>query len=210
MKMMTREEKALFCEQTACLFSPPDEEMIDQVLEKEGPLFFDGAVRDTGGDDDFLKNFLVEGERAIVLEELKRSYGALFSQGEGGTLSLVESYYKPWSLDRRSSLPFAKDRGLLMGDPALHVLALYRECGLELPEEFRGCPDHIALELEFLSYLYRWMGDREVGRFVHDHLDWVPLLREGCEKGDTHPFYRALIELVDLFLKNERKRLEKA
>ena len=97
-----------------------------------------------------------------------------------------------------------------MGDSALHVSALYRECGLEPDEEFRGCPDHIALELEFLSYLYRWMGDREIGRFIDDHLDWVSLLKEELGKVDPHPFYRRLIETVDLFLKDERERLESA
>ena len=49
-----------------------------------------------------------------------------------------------------------------MGDSAMHLLEIYRQCGLEVAEEFKGCPDHIVLELEFLSYLYRWATDMEV------------------------------------------------
>jgi hypothetical protein len=35
-----------------------------------------------------------------------------------------------------------------MGDSALHLLEVYHHCGLEASKEFKGCPDHIAMELE--------------------------------------------------------------
>jgi len=39
---------------------------------------------------------------------------------------------------------------------------------LEISEEFRGAPDHLAVELEFLGCLYRWRTDEEVERFLRD------------------------------------------
>ena len=50
-------------------------------------------------------------------------------------------------------------------------------------------PDHIVIELEFLSYLYQEAGDVEIKRFIEDHLDWIPFLKESFEKAHAHPFY---------------------
>jgi TorA maturation chaperone TorD len=96
-----------------------------------------------------------------------------------------------------------------MGDSALHLSAVYQQLGLRVADEFQGKPDHIVMELEFLSYLYRWTSDREVERFIADHLDWIPLLKGKLEKVHPHPFYSSLSEVLDLFLRKERERLEK-
>jgi TorA maturation chaperone TorD len=96
-----------------------------------------------------------------------------------------------------------------MGDAALHLASLYRHCGLEVADEFQGCPDHLVMELEFLSYLYRWAGDGEIKRFIEDHLDWVPLLKDEFRRRQPHPFYLSALEVLDLFLNQERERLEK-
>lgn len=95
-----------------------------------------------------------------------------------------------------------------MGDSALHLLEIYRLCDLEVEEEFRSCPDHLALELEFLSYLYRWATDIEIKKFIKDHLDWILLLKEEFKQVHAHPFYASALEILDLFLNKERKRLE--
>ena len=121
---------------------------------------------------------------------------------------MVESFYKPWTLDPHCPLPFASGKGLLMGDSALHLLEVYHHCGLEVSEEFKGCPDHIAMELEFLSYLYQWATDTEIKTFIEDHLDWIPLLKEDVEHCHAHPFYMSVLEILELFLNHEKKRLE--
>jgi TorA maturation chaperone TorD len=64
------------------------------------------------------------------------------------------------------------------------------------------------LELEFISTLYRCATDLEVEQFIKDHLDWIPLLKEEIERSDPHPFYRSALGVLDLFLGQERKRLE--
>ena len=95
-----------------------------------------------------------------------------------------------------------------MGDSALHLLEIYHQCGLEVSEEFKGCPDHIAMELEFLSYLYQQATDIEIKTFIEDHLDWIPLLREEFNRFHPHRFYGSTLEVLDLFLNKERERLE--
>ena len=95
-----------------------------------------------------------------------------------------------------------------MGDSAVHLLEIYRQCGLEISEEFKGCPDHIAMELEFLSYLYQWATDVEIKMFIRDHLDWIPSLREEVERLHAHSFYVSALGALDLFVNKEKERLE--
>jgi len=95
-----------------------------------------------------------------------------------------------------------------MGDSALHLLEIYHQCGLEASEEFKSCPDHIAMELEFLSYLYQWATDIEIRKFIEDHLDWIPLLKEEFRWVHPHSFYVSVLAVLELFLNRERERLE--
>ena len=161
-----------------------------------------------GRDSGLLKGFLTEGDPGTLLKDLGEEYSRLFSELSEESISLVESFYKPWTLDPHCTLPFASQRGFLMGDSALHLLEIYRQCGLEAADEWKGAPDHLVLELEFLSTLYRRATDREVEQFIKDHLDWIPLLKEEMDRSDPHPFYRSALEVLDLFLGQERKRLE--
>ena len=150
----------------------------------------------------------MEGNPEVLLKDLSEAYESLFLGLKGEGVSLVESYYKPWTLDPNCPLPFASSKGLVMGDSALHLLEIYSLCNLEVAQEFKSCPDHIVLELEFLSYLYRWATDSEIKRFIEDHLDWIPLLREELKRVHPHSFYMSILEVLDLFLKRERDRLE--
>jgi TorA maturation chaperone TorD len=161
-----------------------------------------------GNGENLLKGFLMEGKLEDFLSDLKNEYGRLFSEISGKGVSLVESFYKTWTQDPHCPLPFASERGLLMGDSALHLSAVYQQCGLEVADEMSGRPDHLVAELEFLSYLYRWMSDREVKRFIEDHLDWIPLLKEEFKRVNPHPFYASAIEVLDIFINRERNRLE--
>ena len=207
MKEMTNEEKERFSEMLACLFSPPDREMVEQVHQGNIYSFFHHYFQIWGEDMDILKVFLIEGGPEIIFRDLKEEYARLFSSKAGREkISLVESFYKPWSQDPHYPLPFATEKGLLMGDSALHLLALYQQCGLEVGEEHRGMPDHLVIELEFLSFLYRWKTDKGIKRFIEDHLDWITLLREELKECHCHPFYRSALEVLILFLHKEKER----
>jgi putative dimethyl sulfoxide reductase chaperone len=206
---MTSQEKEYFCQLLAHLFSPPDGEMVKQIQQGNIHSFFRRYVPSWQGNVDLLRGFLIEGEFEVLLKDLEHEYRRLFSDVKGEGVSLIESLYKPWTLDPCCSLSFATSKGLVMGDSALHLFDVYRRCGLEVDETFGGHPDHLVMELEFLSYLYRLATDIEIKRFIEDHLDWIPLLREALVRHHPHSFYLSLSEILDLFLKTERERLER-
>ncbi len=205
---MLPEEKRLFCQIMASLFSPPDREITREVIEGRVSSFFKKYIETWGGNETLLKGLSLDGHPEKIFEDLMGEYRRLFEDGEGEKISLIESYYKPWTQDAFCSLPFAKEKGYLMGDSALHLLMLYQHCGLEVSDLFKGMPDHLVLELEFLSFLYQRAGDQEIKRVIEDHFDWIPLLQEECKKVQAHPFYLTLTELLQLFINFEKGRLE--
>jgi TorA maturation chaperone TorD len=182
--------------------------MVKQIRKGVTCSFLQRCIGFWGGDLDLLKGLLIEGDPENFLKELEEEYDRLFSGLNGKGISLVESFYKPWTQDPHCTLPFASARGLLMGDSGLHLLEIFRQCGLEIANEFRGSPDHLVMELEFLSFLYRWATDLEIKQVIEDHLDWIPLLKEEIERSYPNPFYRSVLEILDLFLGKERERLE--
>jgi TorA maturation chaperone TorD len=206
---MSPEENGLFCQIMASLFSPPDREIIKELIGGRLSTFFKQHVKAWGEDESLLKGLTLKGHPEKIFEDLKSEYHRLFIDEEGEKISLVESFYKPWTRDALCSLPFAKETGYLMGDSALHLLALYQHCGLEVSDPFKGLPDHLVLELEFLSFLYHRATDQEVQYVIEDHFDWIPLLKESCKKAQAHPFYISLTDILDLFIASEKERLEK-
>lgn len=205
---MMNQEKEYFCQLLAALFYPPDVELVKQIRQRTLYSFFEEYIESQGEEKDILKGFIEKERSENLLEELKDEYDRLFSGLSQDSISLAESSYKPWTEDPHCPLPFASERGLLMGDSALHLLEIYNQCGLEASEEFKGCPDHMAMELEFLSYLYRWATDVEIKMFIKDHLNWIPLLKEELDGRHPHPFYVSALEVLSLFLDRERERLE--
>ncbi len=205
---MTNREKEYFCQLLASLFYPPDLELVKQMHQRTLFTFFEKYIESIGGQKNILKGFLNEEGAENLFEDLRKEYDRLFSGLSQDSVSLAESFYKPWTADPHCPLPFASERGLLMGDSALHLLEVYHQCGLEASGEFKGCPDHLAMELEFLSYLYRWATDIEIKMFIEDHLNWISLLKEEMDQRHPHPFYVGVLEILVLFLKRERERLE--
>jgi TorA maturation chaperone TorD len=201
--------KAFLCQILSSLFCPPDQAGVEQVNRGHLYGFFKNVLQSWGEETEILKGFLTQSPPPMLLLELKDDYDCLFSDTGNERISLVESFYKPWTQDPHCSLPFAKERGFFMGDSAVHLSTLFRQCGIEVSGPFKGIPDHLVIELEFLSYLYQEAGDREIKRFIEDHLDWIHFLREGFERAHAHPFYVSLIEVLDLFINFEKRRLEK-
>jgi TorA maturation chaperone TorD len=206
---MTNREKGDFCALAASLLAPPNGETVGQLKQREIQSLLEENIREWGGDPRLLAGLADEKNSEGDLAALQREYERLFASLPGQRISLVESTYKPWTGDGSCSLAFAGDKGLLMGDAALHMQGIYRRWSLEVPEEFRGTPDHLLLELEFLSLLYHSATREQIQGFIEDHLDWVPDLKERVNKADPHPFYQYAVELINLFLLNERKE-EKA
>jgi TorA maturation chaperone TorD len=204
MDSMNPEEKGRFCAALAVLFSPP-EESLEEFIQTAAPAGEEAGVApaETTGST---SNLFSGSDFDRLLADLRREYDRLFGDLRGERISLVESTYKPWTRDKTCTLSMAGEKGLLMGDSALHLLAICRALCLEVPEEFRGTPDHLVLELELLSWLYRTGTESQVRRFVADHLDWIPDLQRNLEEAGAHPFYREAAEKLALFLTGEKER----
>jgi TorA maturation chaperone TorD len=183
--------------------------LIDELRKDDVFSFLANAVKSWGEDPSLLGGLQMNGSPDDLHSELQREYDRLFSGGGEESVSLVESPYKPWTRDGECRLPFAREKGLLQGDSALHMAAIFQSSGVEVPEPFRGCPDHLVLELEFLSALYGQATDQEVRQFIQDHLDWIPRLKKDLIRFQPHPFYLSAVEMLDLFLTHERDRLER-
>jgi TorA maturation chaperone TorD len=206
---MNNQEKESFCQVMASLFYNPDFDLATKIYQGDLYSFFENYVQRWKRNGDLSKGFLMQGDAEQIFGDLEAAYERLFAGVGSEEIPLIESCYKPWTQDPQCPLPFASEKGLLMGDSALHLSALYRHCSLEVADEFKGCPDHLVMELEFLSYLYRWASDGAIKRFIEDHLDWVPLLRDESKRLQPHPFYASALNVLDLFLNKERERLEK-
>jgi TorA maturation chaperone TorD len=201
--------KAFLCQILSSFFCPPDQAGVEQVHQGRLYGFFKNVSQSWGGEMEMLKGFLTQSPPPVLRQELEEEYDRLFSDTGKERISLVESFYKPWTQDPHCSLPFAKERGFLMGDSAVHLSTLFQQWGIEVLGPFKGMPDHLVIELEFLSYLYEEAGDKEIRQFIEDHLDWIHFLREASEEAHAHPFYVSLIEVLDLFINRETRRLEK-
>jgi len=206
---MTPRQKAYLCELMAGLFSPPEREVIDEIRKGDVFSFLTDAMKSWVGDPALLIGLQTGGSPQDLYFELQGEYDRLFSGKGEKSVSLVESPYKLWTQDQECRLSFAREKGLLRGDSALHMAAIFRDSGAEVPQGFDACPDHLVMELEFLSALYAEATDRQVRQFIQDHLDWVPQLKKEMMRFQPHPFYLSAVELLDLFLNHERDRLER-
>lgn len=115
----------------------------------------------------------------------------------------IESIYRQWTLDNTSEMPFAKEKGYLMSDFALHMQALYAQYQLSIPEEYTSMPDHLCLELEFCAFLIENKDREHHTIFINEHLNWVDELYQDAVKQDIPIFYRQVIQVIAEFLKYE-------
>lgn len=111
----------------------------------------------------------------------------------------------------------------LMGDSTMEVLQLYAESGVK--HEGDEPPDHIAIELEFMSFLEgkiaRAIGESKQAeladffairsRFFNRLLaSWAPILGNILKEQATLAFYRDLGECLVGFISAEQQRLQKS
>jgi TorA maturation chaperone TorD len=203
MMTMTSEQKERFCLLAAALLAPPDRLLETDLEQPELRAELKEAVTDWGDPEDLLSPFFTQPGTRPALSLLAEEYDRLFLDPEGEMVSLVESTYKPWLTDATGDAAYNGSKGLLMGDPALHMEDLYRGFSIEASEELSTMPDHLVAELEFLALLFRAGNTEHAAQFVEDHLDWVKALEKEIAGVAVHSFYRKALSLVGLFLTNE-------
>lgn len=111
----------------------PGEELIENLLN-------DGFLgnMDSQEAEELEKYIRSFGSQDELLLELQKDYTRLCFVSKPRLVPLFESVYK---------------EGKLYQDSTFDIARLYDEAGLRLGEEFKLPPDHITLELEFMSYL---------------------------------------------------------
>ena len=117
---------------------------------------------------------------------------------------------------------YLEDDRLVWGNTTVEALEIYREAGLKVSDDFRDVPDHIAAELEFVSYLISSQlkasekSDNErlskmlsiQDRFLADHLlKWSISFFDMVTESTGSTFYRESSALARKFMKAEISRL---
>jgi TorA maturation chaperone TorD len=140
------EAKATLYSLLAKALNYPDDQLADTIANGEFAAALAGALEALGHDPagrdvrQFGKNIRRKpNSRKKLLLELEKDYTWMFFASKPRVAYLFESVYR---------------EGKLLQDSTFDMAGLYRDAGLVLNEDFRLPPDHIAVELEFLSFLF--------------------------------------------------------
>lgn len=201
---MTRQERSRIYAILAGAFAPPTPELAVMVETGELRRVLTHALGN--GKAPRLQSLEIAQSWELVLAELQSEYYRLF-QDPKQHVELAESVYKPWAPAQLAGTPLAKRTGLLMGEPADHLQALYQACGLEVPAAFAGRPDHAALELEFMSLLSEQYSKADQLQFLKDHLDWIPSLSVMLTGYEPKPFYPTVLYATSVWIAREARHL---
>lgn len=120
---------------------------------------------------------------------------------------------------------YLDDAKNVMGESTARVATFYQSCGLKLADDFHELPDHIAVELEFMSYLAHKQseattaGDRDgASRLTGLQrqfqslflIPWLePFTSAIIEDGES-PFYRAIARCTASFVNADYAALIRA
>jgi len=156
-----------------------------------------------GGLQAELANLKEELVKPGILLELEKDYTRMCFSSKPRMVYLFESVYK---------------EGKLYDESTFQIARLYYDAGLKVEESFRLPPDHIAVELEFMSFLtFKEMeGIRSADRKIEDYAvelqksalknhvkDFALSVAERMEKHAGTTFYRFTARLMTAFFSNE-------
>ncbi len=189
-------------------FKEPTEEFAGDI--KSGRLlnYFRDVFPSLGLDVSKLEGLSISGD---IYAKLCEEYKRLFVGPLPPHIVPVESVYKKWTNDPECKLPIAGEKGYLMGDPAIDMIKRYQTDGIVIPEKYSSMPDHITLELEYMSFLFINGGINEQREFLASHLDWVGELAgdiKNFKMGSS--FYSAVAETTVLIVSHCIKHIESA
>jgi len=150
---------------------------------------------------------LKESETDKVLLELAAEYAGLF-------LGVRQMPPHP------SESVYTSTERLIMQKARDDVLMIYRSMGLEKFDKFREPEDHIAIELQFMTYMCGKTSEAlksdknaeakkylEVQRdFLNDHLvKWVPMFVADILKGARREFYKAVGKITRGYVQMDKE-----
>lgn len=182
-----------------------DQELLDQMASMNLPEEVD--AREIGEGYQLLKSYLAH-VTTNTLTDLAVDYARIFL-GAGATGNRTYPYESVYTSPHR----------LVMQDARDQVVKLYGEEGLAPEEEFIEPEDHVALELEFMSYLCRKTTDalkdanssgalgylKKQQDFIQLHLmPWVPTFCNDVRRLAREDLYRAVAMITAGYLRMEQ------
>jgi TorA maturation chaperone TorD len=192
----------------AACFYPPSPELFEERCLPALAELLEDLVPDAAR---HARDAAHAGEHAS-LESLAVEHARLFI----GPFHLVAPPYGSMYLD---------DAKTVMGESTGKVSAFYGSCGLHLADDFHELPDHIAVELEFISFLAHKeresvaAGDRgEASRFAGLQmsfldrflLPWLSPFTRSILEGTESPLYRAIARCTATYVTGDRDFLERS
>jgi putative dimethyl sulfoxide reductase chaperone len=137
-------------------------------------------------------------------EDFRELYMVSIGSTQKKAVLPIESLYKQWTIDETCTLPFARDKGYILGDSALHINYLLETLKFEIPNELQGMPDHLSILLELLAYFIEHAPEHSTAEFMDDHFDWLDDFESQLSEVRVLPFYQKLTRGLSQILKVQR------
>jgi TorA maturation chaperone TorD len=187
-------------------FAPVDESVWNEFTRyARWKSFIDGCTDAMCGQDathpelpDFLSDAEIDALHNPPTYEQKQQFAAChFTGGLPESAMPVESLYETWTNRTEEGMLFPQAKGLYGGDAAEYMDALIESMGLTLPDMFKGCPDHIAMETDMAALLFRSNLQAQATSFVAERFKWLTAYRMRLlEIKDNARFYIGLIDVL--------------
>ncbi|MEM1676273.1 MAG: molecular chaperone TorD family protein [Nitrososphaerota archaeon] len=194
------------------------DDFLKQLVSMDNPLLKMSFSLDLGDEEiregledmkkyieEALKRDLKEVELELAVDYANIFLGVKHAREKKGAPHPSESVYKT---------------GLLMQEPYDEVLQAYWDAGVDVVKDFKEPADHVAIELQFMSYLCRkaseslQKGDKESlikflkaqKDFLEKHiLQWIPrLAKDILESADTD-FYKGFGKVLGRYVQYDKE-----
>lgn len=161
----------------------------------------------------------VEHFQGFSAEEIKRELNIEYNRLFVGPGHLPAPPYESVYLTKSEE---NKD-GVVMGLSTLDVKKHYLSAGVTLDENFTDLPDHIAVELEFMSLLCMEehskmeqgdiSGAEEMNKkqrdFIDNHLlNWISLFTEAVCNSTKSNYFKGLAQLLEIWIHSDKELIE--
>lgn len=131
-------------------------------------------------------------------EEIRMDFMNIFLRPDGHLLPCESLYNYPMG-----------DKPRLWGKATEEVQAFYNSAGLTIDEEIRLMPDHISMEMLFMSYLIENGLSMLQKIFLGEHLiKWVPEYCDELQKHAGTAFYKEVANILKEFILSEVEAFE--
>jgi len=190
---------------SACFYQPQKEAFIQEEFFKNLEVILKDVSPDAAAHVPAMENAFLKYSD----EELLVAYAKLFV----GPHELIAPPYGSVYLDGARQV---------MSDSTMGTIKIYQDEGLSIDDEFRELPDHITVELEFMSYLIfkgieaLKQSDFERAKGFIDKQEiflntflyrWAPPFCEKIREGTDNGFYKALADCLSSFILESNRRL---